>query len=302
MQCVRCKHELSPRADRCVRCFALNPKEPRPIPVLAPRPVEHRIASDAPAAPLSLSFEDEPVVSPPKRAPRPRPTPEDSGELRVRAPIRAAARSARLPSAAQFELPISFDAEPAPVAPPALPSDPPFAEALEEAPAVLPPAQLAETLVRARPAGGSRLLAWALDAALVCGIAAGFVALSAYVVGPGRLAPHGIGSRDYWFDLLLSRRMGALWSALLVTLAVAYSWLFVTLHGRTPGMAVARLRLERRRGGPLTPLQALARALFAVPSAALGLFGFVLALLDPEGLALHDRLARAVVLGDERSC
>ena len=25
MQCVRCSHPLPPRADRCLRCFALNP-------------------------------------------------------------------------------------------------------------------------------------------------------------------------------------------------------------------------------------------------------------------------------------
>ncbi len=43
MLCVRCSHPLPPRADRCVRCFALN-----------------RLPADA----LAFSFDDEPVPIP----------------------------------------------------------------------------------------------------------------------------------------------------------------------------------------------------------------------------------------------
>jgi uncharacterized RDD family membrane protein YckC len=91
--------------------------------------------------------------------------------------------------------------------------------------------------------------------------------------------------------------MASLWFTLGAALALAYSWLFAAVCGRTPGMAVAHLRVVRvRGGGALTPLQALARAVFAIPSAALGLFGFVLAFTS--GQALHDRLVRTRVIAD----
>jgi len=45
-----------------------------------------------------------------------------------------------------------------------------------------------------------------------------------------------------------------------------------------------------------TVAEALARAALAVPSAALGLSGFALALVDPRGQTLHDKLCGAVVV------
>jgi uncharacterized RDD family membrane protein YckC len=52
----------------------------------------------------------------------------------------------------------------------------------------------------------------------------------------------------------------------------------------------------REDGAPLDPVQALWRALFALPSAALCLFGFVLALFDARGQTLHDKLSRSLVV------
>ena len=77
---------------------------------------------------------------------------------------------------------------------------------------------------------------------------------------------------------------------------MAYSWLFAALGGRTPGLALAGLRLESVRGGSLTVREALARAGVAIPSAALGLCGFALALLDPRGQTLHDKVAGAILV------
>jgi len=105
------------------------------------------------------------------------------------------------------------------------------------------------------------------------------------------------GSVDQGLDLLLrGPRLPALWGGLCALLAVAYSWLFTALGGRTPGLALAGLRVESQRGGALTIAEALARAALAVPSAALGLSGFALALVDPRGQTLHDKLCGAVVV------
>jgi uncharacterized RDD family membrane protein YckC len=105
------------------------------------------------------------------------------------------------------------------------------------------------------------------------------------------------GSADYGLDLLLrGPRLPALWGTVCALLAVAYSWLFTALGGRTPGLALAGLRVESQRGGTLTVREALARAALAVPSAALGLAGFALALVDPRGQTLHDKLCGAVVV------
>jgi len=102
---------------------------------------------------------------------------------------------------------------------------------------------------------------------------------------------------DSGLDLLLrGPRLPALWFSVCALLAVAYSWFFTALGGRTPGLALAGLRVESQRGGTLTVREALARAALAVPSAALGLAGFALALVDPRGQTLHDKLCGAVVV------
>jgi uncharacterized RDD family membrane protein YckC len=51
------------------------------------------------------------------------------------------------------------------------------------------------------------------------------------------------------------------------------------------------LRIASARGGAPTPREALARAALSVGSAGLGLFGFAVALVDPRGQTLHDKLA-----------
>src|SRR5438067_12938332 len=90
----------------------------------------------------------------------------------------------------------------------------------------------------------------------------------------------------------------ALWIAVGAALALAWSWVFVSLWGRTPGMAFTGQRLRTLEGQPLEPIVAFARALLAVFSGALGLFGFVLALFDLRGQTLHDKLCRCVAVVD----
>ena len=149
----------------------------------------------------------------------------------------------------------------------------------------------------APPSRAARLLAWSIDLALLAACAAAHVWLATAILGPARLAPHGTGSPDYWLDLLLAPRLPLLWAALAGCLALAYSWLFAMLGGRTPGLAVARLKLVTASGAPPTPAKALTRAALSLASAA-GLLGFALALFDERGQTLHDKLTRTRVVAE----
>src|SRR6266478_3235362 len=72
--------------------------------------------------------------------------------------------------------------------------------------------------------------------------------------------------------LLAAHILAAVWIAVGAALALAWSWVFVSLWGRTPGMAFTGQRLRTLEGQPLGPIVAFARALLAVFSGALGLF------------------------------
>jgi hypothetical protein len=152
------------------------------------------------------------------------------------------------------------------------------------------------------PGRGARVAAWTIDAAA---LAAGFalhVAVAVLLVGPRRISPGGPQSLDTWADLLLfARALPLLWALLAACLALAYSWAFVAVVGRTPGMLLAGLQVVRlRRGAPhrVTVARALVRAALALPSLAFGAFGFLLALFDEQGQALHDRLSGCRVVAD----
>lgn len=143
-----------------------------------------------------------------------------------------------------------------------------------------------ETPARPAPARvtpARRLLAFGADAALLALLLAAHAALALF-------------AERYPLDAL--RSQASIFVALLAVLAVAYSWFFIALGARTPGMAVARLRLRTLQGSPPTPSGAFARALLTLPSAGLGLFGFVLALFDARGQTLHDKLCRCVAVID----
>jgi uncharacterized RDD family membrane protein YckC len=131
-----------------------------------------------------------------------------------------------------------------------------------------------------RAGPGRRLVAFAVDGALLASL---FAALSALA----------LWNNPYAVDQL--RAQARLFAALFLLLAVAYSWFFVALAGKTPGMAAAGLRLRTLDGRDPTPQEALARALLALFSLP-GLFGFLLALFDARGQTLHDKLCRCVAL------
>ena len=128
-------------------------------------------------------------------------------------------------------------------------------------------------------------MAWSLDAAAVLSLTSIFVALALHK-----------GHIRYPLDFL--RDTAALWLALLAALFLAWSWIFTALAARTPGMALVGQRLRSLRGGPPSPTEALARSLLSLPSAALGLSGFALALFDARGQTLHDKLCGCIVTID----
>jgi len=152
------------------------------------------------------------------------------------------------------------------------------AEAEDTIPEPRPPASR-----RPKRAGPSRrLAAFAVDAALLALIISAHAALALW-------------STPYPFDTLRAQRW--LFLSLAAVLAMAYSWFFVMLAGRTPGMALAGLRLQTLQGSSPNPSEAFARALLCLPS-AVGLFGFALSLFDARGQTLHDKLCRCVAIID----
>jgi resuscitation-promoting factor RpfA len=140
--------------------------------------------------------------------------------------------------------------------------------------------------VAARASPLRRAAGWSIDLALVAALVAGHVWLAGSICG----------ETGYWLDLVL--RFPLLWASLGGCVALAWSWGFVALCGRTPGMALTGQRLRSLRGDAPSPLLAFARALLSVVSAGLGLFGFLLALFDARGQTLHDKLCRCVAIVD----
>jgi uncharacterized RDD family membrane protein YckC len=145
---------------------------------------------------------------------------------------------------------------------------------------------LPERPIASRASPSRRIAGWSIDLALVAALAAGHVWMAASMAG----------ETAYALDLVLAFPL--LWAALAGCIALAFSWGFVALCGRTPGMALTGQRLRSLQGSAPTPLLAFARALLSLVSVALGLFGFLLALFDARGQTLHDKLCRCLAIVD----
>src|SRR5437764_12210050 len=143
-------------------------------------------------------------------------------------------------------------------------SDPPppvTIEFGEESDAPVVPARAPAAVGRSTaPAISSQLFAWSIDLFILLGCAGLHLIVAKMLLGTKRFAGAS-ASADYWLDLLLrGSHLPLLWAAVAALLAVAYSWLFAVLGGRTPGLALAGLRLESVRGGTLAVDEALIRA------------------------------------------
>jgi len=153
-----------------------------------------------------------------------------------------------------------------------------------------PPESERATVPSRRGAGassrGRRLIGWAIDLPLLLALVAAHVFLAVTI----------LDVRGGWLEVALAAP--SLWLAAGALLAVAWSWIFVALWGRTPGMALTGQRLRTLRGAAPGPAVAFVRALLAVACSAPGLFGFLLALFDRRGQTLQDKLCGCVVVVD----
>lgn len=90
-----------------------------------------------------------------------------------------------------------------------------------------------------------------------------------------------------------------LFQVYLVALTGAYYTWQWKRGGQTLALKTWRLRIVTRDGGPLTWAHAWKRFAIALPGTLLLGAGFLWALLDREGLFLHDRLAGTKIVRDE---
>lgn len=86
----------------------------------------------------------------------------------------------------------------------------------------------------------------------------------------------------------IARLLFQLYLVALIGFYFAWQW---RRGGQTLAMKTWRMRLVTRAGAPLTWGHALRRFAFALPGTLLFGAGFLWALVDREGLFLHDRLA-----------
>ncbi len=179
-----------------------------------------------------------------------------------------------------------FDSQPAAPVGVAISEPPvaPVALSFDSSPATVPSPAKGRQVPHA-PSAARLLCAWSVDLAL----------LGSTVVA-NLLAATSIAGQRGWSEALAAAAW--LWVALAAVLAIAWSWIFVALCGRTPGMAVAGLRVQAAQGGRPAPARALLRAILALLFAAPGVFGFVVALFDPRGQTLHDKVSRCVTVVD----
>jgi len=212
MRCRRCSHELSSGADRCLRCFALNPQN-------VAGPLFAGLDSDPPKD-VRVRFDDE-------REPGERPPPIE------KTPAPAKARKPATP----VPVPLPFVELAQTPAPPRKlePVTDPDPERQEPKPRRFEPKKF--------------MLAWAIDFGAVAALTALHAGLAVAMIGPERLAPGPAGSFDYWLDLFRGGGLWMFWVLLAATLALAYCAVSALLLGRTPGLALAS-RLPPERSSP----------------------------------------------------
>ncbi|GID91381.1 hypothetical protein Adi01nite_07930 [Amorphoplanes digitatis] len=127
----------------------------------------------------------------------------------------------------------------------------------------------------------SRSIAYALDAVIVTLVYSGGVLIAMLIAA-------FIGSRTRE----LAHAVAVSYLLILPALLAIYCALFWALAGRTPGMAVLGLRVVASRERPLSWLSALIRALVL----AYFPLGAAWALVDARHQAIHDKLARTLVI------
>jgi hypothetical protein len=217
---------LSSGADRCLRCFALNPQN-----------TQERALPATGGAPQARSIGEERALP-------------ATGGARTRGASNAGPLFAGLESDPPKEVRVRFDDEPGPgERPPAIEKTPAPPPKLERATDPDPERQVPRP-PRFDPK--TFLLAWAIDFGAVAALTALHAGLAVAVIGPESLAPGSAGSIDYWLDLFRGGGLWMFWLLLAATLALAYCAVSALLLGRTPGLALATRgsRLPPERSAP----------------------------------------------------
>lgn len=131
----------------------------------------------------------------------------------------------------------------------------------------------------------TRVLAFAIDAAVVDGAAL----LTGVLVGLGLSLLH--------LSHTAQAALAGIGAALAMLWTIAYFAFFWSATGQTVGNRVMRIRVEdSRTGGRVRLRQAVLRALALSLSALLLLGGFLMILFNRRRRALHDYIARTVVV------
>jgi uncharacterized RDD family membrane protein YckC len=130
----------------------------------------------------------------------------------------------------------------------------------------------------------SRSVAFALDAALVNGVA--------LVVGIAVGLALSILHLPAQADAAIAAVMGVVW----IAWSVAYFAFFWSTTGQTPGSRVMRIQVLARNGGSLKPLRCAIRFGCVILAAIPLLAGILMMLWDDRRRCLQDRLTRTVVL------
>lgn len=151
---------------------------------------------------------------------------------------------------------------------------------------------------RAEPAPlWRRLCAWSVDLLLLCLVVATYLLVGSLVVQHEASGSElgGIDAVMTWLHAVEPLLLPGVLLAVVVTLA--YTAVFALVWGGcTPGRRLFGIRLVDQSGLSPTPSRALARAALAGVSAALFFSGFWVALFDPRGQTLHDKLTSTFVV------
>jgi uncharacterized RDD family membrane protein YckC len=131
----------------------------------------------------------------------------------------------------------------------------------------------------------TRAIAYLIDAVLVAAGAIG-TALATVLVASAVGGP----ARD------VADRVVPVVLAVLPAVLAAYNWFFWGLAGRTPGMALLGVRVVTVGGGRVSWLASLVRAVVL----AYFPIGALWSVVDRRGQALHDKLARTMVVAATR--
>jgi uncharacterized RDD family membrane protein YckC len=113
--------------------------------------------------------------------------------------------------------------------------------------------------------------------------------------GIGTIGMGGLGRGGLIFGPAMAGMLGI---STLIGLAIgaAYEVYFLSAHGATPGKMALGLRVIRADGGPISPMLALGRHFAMWISAFILMIGYIMAGLDPEKRALHDRICETRVI------